>query len=300
MTLPSTRVLVILCSMLLLGSPVFAAQAAPVAGPSGNPASDGKTAERAQQDPGEDLTVNPAQPDFTIVGLPTALRLPKHRAAFRVTHRFLRPLGAGDFGDLIENFFGLDSGAFIGLEFRFGLRPGTQVGIHRTSGRTIQFFGQHDLVRQGGRSGVGLAAVATIEGLNNFREEYSPAVGLLVSRTVNERAGFYAMPTWVGNTNRGITFAERASTDEHTALVGLGARIRVGASVYLVGEIAPRLAGFDPGVHHAAFGLEKRVGGHIFQINVSDTFGTTMGQIARGGLRKEDWYIGFNISRKFY
>ena len=44
------------------------------------------------------------------------------------------------FGDLLEDFFGLDSGAQIGLEYRFGLLRGTQVGIHRTSDRTIEFF----------------------------------------------------------------------------------------------------------------------------------------------------------------
>ena len=47
-----------------------------------------------------DRNVNLSQPDFTIVTLPTTLRLPRHRSAFRVTHRFGRPLGAGKFGDL--------------------------------------------------------------------------------------------------------------------------------------------------------------------------------------------------------
>ena len=33
-----------------------------------------------------------AEPDFTLVGLPTSLRLPTFKSAFRVTHRFTRPL----------------------------------------------------------------------------------------------------------------------------------------------------------------------------------------------------------------
>jgi hypothetical protein len=80
-------------------------------------------------------------PDFTIVNLPTTLRVPRFKSAFRVTHRFGRPLGAGDFGDLASDFFGLDSGAQIGLEYRFGLIRGGQVGIHRTSNKTIELFG---------------------------------------------------------------------------------------------------------------------------------------------------------------
>src|SRR6185295_14399343 len=76
-----------------------------------------------------DRNINFNQPDFTIITLPTTVRLPRHKSAFRVTHRFGRPLGAGDFGDLASDFFGLDSGAQIGLEYRFGLMRGTQFGI---------------------------------------------------------------------------------------------------------------------------------------------------------------------------
>src|SRR5262245_56230430 len=87
----------------------------------------------ADDDPDRDPNRN--QPDFTIVNLPTTLRVPRFKSAFRVTHRFGRPLGAGDFGDLANDFFGLDSGAQIGLEYRFGLIRGGQIGINRTSNK---------------------------------------------------------------------------------------------------------------------------------------------------------------------
>ena len=88
---------------------------------------------RAQQptrDP--DLNADALQPEFSLATLPTTLRLPRFRSAFRVTHRFGRPLGSGDFGDLASDFFGLDSGAQIGLEYRYGLMPGTQIGVQVT------------------------------------------------------------------------------------------------------------------------------------------------------------------------
>jgi hypothetical protein len=59
-----------------------------------------------QQD--DDSAIHPAEPDFTIVSLPTALRLPLFGSAFRVTHRFTRPLN-DDFGDVAGDLFGLDS-----------------------------------------------------------------------------------------------------------------------------------------------------------------------------------------------
>ena len=68
--------------------------------------------------------------------------MPRHASAFRVTHRFTRSLGQGNFGDLLGDGFGTDGGAQIVLENRFGLFSGTQLGVHRTSDKTIQFFGQ--------------------------------------------------------------------------------------------------------------------------------------------------------------
>jgi hypothetical protein len=88
--------------------------------------------------------------------------------------------------------------------------------------------------------------------------------------------------------------------DNDTFLIGVGARVRIRPTVYLVGEVIPRVAGYDPGVTHGTFGIEKRTGNHLFQLNFSNGFGTTMGQLARGGLRSDDWYLGFSISRKFF
>ena len=49
-----------------------------------------------------------------------------------------------------------------------------------------------------------------------------------------------------------------------------------------------------------SFGVEGRAGGHLFQINFSNGFGTTLGQISRGAFSYDNWYIGFNIARKFF
>ena len=82
-------------------------------------------------------------------------------------------------------------------------------------------------------------------------------------------------------------------------LVGLGARLRCGLRPTLRG-FSPRVAGYDPFDHQVSFGVENRAGGHLFQINVSNGFATTLGQLARGTFSDNDWYIGFNISRKFF
>jgi len=52
--------------------------------------------------------------------------------------------------------------------------------------------------------------------------------------------------------------------------------------------------------HHLSFGFEGRVGGHSFQLNFSHDFATTLATMARGAGTGDDWYIGFNLSRKFF
>ena len=244
-----------------------------------------------------DLDIVPLQPDFTLITLPTALRVPRFKSAFRVTHRFGRPLGQGDFGDLAADLFGLDSGAQIGLEYRFGIMSWTQVGIHRTSDRTIQFFAQRDLMQERDGRPVSLSFLAAIDGTNNFRDKYSPALGVVVSRSLAPVATVFFEPIWVNNAN---PLPSELVDNNDSFLLGLGTRLRVRPTVYLVGELIPRVGGDDPGVHQGSFGIEKLAGGHVFQLNFSNSLGTTFGQIARGGRSNDDWYLGFSISRKFY
>jgi hypothetical protein len=285
------------------GAAASRAAAAPVDAP----------AEDAPTSHDEDLDTDPAEPDFTVVTLPTTLRLPKHRLAFRLTHRFARPLGEGDFSDLLADFFGFDSGAQVGFGLRFGLFRGTQLGVYRTSDRTILLHAQQQLVREG-KSPLGVSLAAGVEGLNNFGlsdvpaeaaplHEFSPSVGLVLSRKLGSRGAVYAVPSWVGNTR---VVSSAPGTSESTLVLGLGARLRLTRTMSVLGEVHPRLAGYrgdlgsgDPD-SLATFGVEWRVGGHSFQLDFSNALGTTPAQVARGAQGPEGWFIGFNLTRKFY
>lgn len=273
-----TRALCGALALLLAGTPALAQDQA------GQPAT---------SDP--DRRLDPLQPDFNLAALPTTLRVPRGKGSFRVTHRFTRSLGRGDFGDLLSDLFGFDSGAQIGLEFRYGLLPGTQIGVHRTSDRTIEIFGQQSVLQQTADGHpIGLDVIATLEGANNLRDQKSGALGVVVSRKVGRVAALYAEPIFIANSS---PFDEG---DNNTLMLGLGGRVRIRPALYLVGEITPRLTGYDPGVDQASFGFEMRSGGHTFQINFSNGIGTTLGQIARGAVNNDSWFIGFNIARKFF
>ena len=269
------------CVLLALGTgPAFAQQAT--------------TPDPAASDP--DIRVDPLQPDFNLAALPTTLRMPRNKTAFRVTHRFSRPLGRGDIGDLLTDFLGFDSGAQIGLEFRYGLLRGTQIGVYRTSNRDIQIFGQQSLMQQkpDGHH-LGLDVLATFEGSNNMKGSKASAIGLLVSHKVSKYAALYVEPIVVFNSN-----TVNIDTENNTTMIGLGGRIRVRPAMYLMGEFTPRVSGYKPGVDQGSFGVEFRSGGHLFQINFSNGFNTTLRQIPQGGIASDQWFIGFNISRKFF
>jgi hypothetical protein len=148
-------------------------------------------------------------------------------------------------------------------------------------------------VRQGGSLPVSLSALVSVEGSDNFQERYSPALGLVVSRMAGDRLAVYATPIWVHNT------AALLNIDRDTFFVGIGGRVRVSSTVYVVAEVAPRASGYSPDKPAYGFGVEKRAGGHLFQINFNNGQGTTFGQLARGGF-PNSLYLGFNLARKFF
>jgi hypothetical protein len=247
------------------------------------------------QDDDPDRDPNDAQPDFYVATLNTNLRLPKGKFNFRLTHRFTTPLGQGDFGDLAGRLFGLDGGALVGLDLKYGLLPGFDIGIYRTSfDRTIQFQGRYNVLRDGSGP-IGLSVVANVDGTDNFTDEYSPGVAVVLSRELGSRGAIYFQPSYVGNSNL-INDVD----DDYTMMAGVGARLRLGRNSYVFAEGSPRVAGFDPGVNMVSFGFEQRYGGHVFQLNVSNSFNTTLAQVARGGTGSDNWYLGFNLAGKFF
>lgn len=240
-----------------------------------------------------DVRLDPLQPDFNLVALPTTLRMPAGKWAFRVTHRFTRSLSQGDFGDLASNLFGIDGGALIGLEVRAGLRPGTQAGIRRTSDRAIQLFAQQSILSEQHEDGMGLDVLAAVEGDDNLSEHHQAEFAIVLSKALG-RAAVYAQPLFVLNAN------PTDLGEEHALMLGLGGRLRVGRTTYLVGEWVPHLTGYDPRSDQVTFAFESRAGGHLFQLNVGNGLGTTPGQLAGGALDYDNWFLGFSISRKFF
>ena len=261
---------------------------------------------------------NPARLEVAqnLVNLPTTQPMGRFGHHFRITHRFARDLKRGTFGQLAEDLFSLDNGAIIGLDYRFAPMSNLQVGVYRSMLlRTIQVSGRLDAWQQGDRVPLGLSLIASVEGTNNLRDNYAPAVGLAMSHAFRDAVALYATPVFVWNSaavhdaepiDDGHDHDHDLSTlspfddgERHTAYVGLGTRLRVMPGTHVVLEFTPRLAGHSPpGRGVWGFAVEKQTRGHLFQINLSNSFGTTLGQTALGGERSSI-YLGFNLARRW-
>jgi hypothetical protein len=255
----------------------------------------------------DDAKLRLLEPDFNLINLPTTLPLPVHGSNFHLLHRFNGNLRKGDFGDNLSNLFGIDQGATMSFEYRFGVMKHLEAIAARTNyDRNIQFSAKYDAFHQGEARPVGLSVIASVEGGNNFRRDYAPAVGASISRTLMDRFAVYADPFFVHNT------AAATGVDQDTAFVGLGARARISwrglpsSSVindtFVVFEVTPRLGGYVVNDAEYAFSIEKRIGGHVFSLvfaNADQPAASTYAQLARGG-QPEGLYFGFNLARKFF
>jgi len=297
----SSRFVLILClaapaSALASAAPDGTPAAAPIASAAAT-ASDPALVPAASvaADAGDDDGVLQAtEPDFRVVNLPTPMRLPRGKGNFTLTHRFGGNFRHGSFSSQASNLFGLDEGATIGLEYRYGVARHLEAVVYRTSfSRTWQLSAKYDALRQRPSMPVSLAVMASDEGINNFKNDHAQAVAVTVGRALGEVANVYAVPTLALNS------AAAAGIRRNTVYVGVGARLRIRPTVYVSGDVLPRLGGYAPGTRAFGVALEKRVGGHLFQINLSNTAGSTPVQLARGGSPRS-LSLGFNLTRKFF
>jgi hypothetical protein len=243
----------------------------------------------------DDARAQPVEPDYRIVNLPTTLRVPRHGGNFTLTHRFNGDLTEGSFLDQLSILFGMDEGAAMGFEYRYGIMRHVEAVAFRTNlAQTIQFSGKWDAWRQGENSmPLSISPFVAVEGQTNFRNNYSTSVGASISHNLHDKLMVYAVPWIVMNSAAGT------GDYRNTFALGLGARAKLRPRLFVVAEVTPRIDGYTPGDAEYAFGIETRVGGHVFQLNFANSQQTTMALLSHGG-SNDKLYLGFNLSRKFF
>ena len=190
----------------------------------------------------DDAKLRPLEPDFKVIDIPTTLPLPLHAGNFELTHRFAGNWRGRDFSDLAADFFGIDEGATIDFGYRFGLFKHTEVAASRTNfDRTIELQTKYDAFHQDQGNPIGFSAIVSVEGTNNFSENFAPVIGASISRTFGNVVAAYVDPFWVHNS------AAAAGITRDTGFIGLGARLRIMTGTFVLAEVSPRVGGYAPG-----------------------------------------------------
>jgi hypothetical protein len=246
----------------------------------------------------DDAALQPAEPDYRVINLPSTLRLPKYKSNFELTHRFNGDLRRGDFGDQASSLFGIDQGATIGFEYRFAPVRHVEVAVYRQNyDKTIQMYGKWDAIHQSAGLPLSISGLLSIEGGNNFRERYATSAGATLSRQIDDRVAVYAVPMFVHNVTP--ILAQITNVKDNTFYLGIGGRLRIRPTVYISAEASPRLGGLAQGTAEYGFAIEKRAGAHVFQLNFSNSELSTFAQTGAGGV-PGSLFMGFNLTRKFF
>ncbi len=236
-----------------------------------------------------------------LVNLPTTTTLGKEEFLFRVSHRFQPAVSSG-----WDSFFGFDGPAYILFSLGYGITDNITVTVGRSRlYQEWEFGADWAFLNQGEASSFPFSA--TLHAGGNVVTQDKPAgaqwsgrfrLTALLSLTyqLSDRLSFLVVPAFSSNTN----FWEPGS--EGTFALGIGGRFMVFDEISIIGEWVPPLAGYKDRYAGWGLGVEKKIGGHVFQFFATDSIGLTAAQYLPGGdLRLGDgnFRLGFNIFRTF-
>jgi len=240
----------------------------------------------------------------TVINLPTTTVMDKGDVLFRVSHRFLESVSMG-----YDAFWGFDGTAMVYLGFGYGITD--KLGVMLGRSRLYQEWdltASYLVAEQGLTKGIpvsvavragGSWATQKLDSRGRFDAQNIKLHALVsVSYQASRSLSFLVVPALATNTNHW-------DVDSKTNLgLGFGARFMVLEDLSLVAEWTPVLTGYkvDGGYSAWGLGVEKKIGGHVFHVFVTNAYGLTPSQFLTGGdlrLGDGDFRFGFNIFRTF-
>lgn len=233
-----------------------------------------------------------------LVNLPTTQALGKGQILFRISHRFFPAVKDG-----YDEFFGLDGPAALLLGLGYGITDNFSVTLSRSNRfKDVELALKWIFVRQGGPSHLPFSAALNLGGSTITQAQPGEIVKskaniqLLLSHQISSRFSLLLVPSFSSNANHW------AESPEGTFSLGTGMRYMVLDDLSVIVEWIPVLAGYKANSSGWGMGIEKKVGGHVFQVFFLNTIGITSSQYLPGGdyrLKDTEFRIGFNIFRLF-
>ena len=274
--------------------------------------------------------------DYRLINVPTPKNVPKGSWNLAFTHRFTQPLRP--LSSSARGLLGLDSFGVASFGMTYGVTDKLYVSAYRSPlcqrgvCRVIEAGVGYNWVAQDADNPIAFTTYASIEGNDNFTEEFTYNLQAMLSARLGKRVYVFFSPAVHINSNGQrrfnpradeffppATVAETFDVPEHTASFGFGTSVMITPNVVALFDFTPRtgfkLGRFRPVVdstfrvvdftHEShpsiGFGIQRNVGRHSFTLTFSNTQGTTTSRYNSSNLvrRVKDLIIGFNLSRRF-
>lgn len=235
-----------------------------------------------------------------------------------------------------KDLLGLDSSSVSSLGFTYGITGRLYANVYRSPlcqpglCKTIELGLGYHFLDEAGRSPLAISTYASVEGDDNFTERYTWNFQAMFGRSITKHVNAFFSPAVHLYTNGGDRFKEFLSTQplaanlklgQHSGSFGFGINARIRPATSLLFEYTPRVgfklgqitAQFDPKVGRLtgftnqseaeiAFGIEKRIGRHVFSLTFSNTQTTTTARYnsSNRALGPDKFSLGFNLFRRLF
>jgi hypothetical protein len=274
--------------------------------------------------------------DYRVVNIPTPKRIPKGSWNLVFSHRFSQPVKP--LHESAENLLGLDSFSVSSFGIIYGITDKLYVSASRSPVcqrglcRVIEIGAGYNWIAADKDSRIGLTTYASVEGNDNFTEEYTYNLQAMLSGRIGKRVYLFFSPALHINSNGQRRFDPRPTDffppapiadtfhlPTHGASFGFGASVLITPNVAALFDFSPR-AGFKLGQVHPifnstfqiigfrneseptlGFGIQRNIGRHAFSLTFSNTQTTTTSRYNSSnlGYSPKHFTIGFNLSRRF-
>ncbi len=233
-----------------------------------------------------------------------------------------------------KDLLGLDSFAVSSFGVTYGITGRLYANVYRSPlcqpglCKTIELGLGYHLLDEAGSSPIALSAYASVEGDYNFTERYTYNLQVMIGRSVTKYLNVFFSPAAHIHANGSDRFKEFLSSQplaaklrlgQNSGSFGFGVNARIRPTTSLLFEYTPRvgfklgqiIADFDPSIGQITgfrnkseaeigFGIEKRIGRHVFSLTLSNTQTTTTARYnsSNAALPPSKFSIGFNLFRR--
>jgi hypothetical protein len=264
-----------------------------------------------QEAPNPYTPLRPVPLGDTLLSLPTSHIPAEGEWEVKFTHRFNQSLDQGSFSDRVHSLWGLDSNADVAIGLSYAITRDLQATFVRSNALDdIETSLKYVVVQQAAAVPVSLA----LRGGTDWRTERdvvdrtSLFAQAIVSRQFGGRAEIFAMPTFVTKAGRAVNGTTSNALFRHAFNVPVGAAVIVRPGLSVVAELIPKNrdlpSSMNGGDFGWALGLKRAIGGHYFEILVTNSNATHADQYVTSTymgapLSRGDLHLGFNIERRF-